>query len=599
MNRALGVSFVIPVHNGAAYLHETLASVVLQADGGPMEIIVIDDASEDQSGAVLRQLATVWPLRIIQGEGRGAAAALNAGIDAATFPFICQVDQDVVLHPGWLRQLLLELEDASVAAAQGYFVSDPDASMLARVMGLDLEDRYANMIGHETDHVCTGNAIYRVDALRAVGLFDETLGYGCDNDMSYRLRAGGYRLAFCRTARSTHRWREGLTGYLAQQYGFGYGRLDVVAKHPRRCVGDAVSPAGMMAHPLLLSIGLFALASSTLAGASGAAWAILCAVALVSVGALMLERVVAAVRARVRFGDNAVLWFPIVHLLRDLAWVGALLAWSLRRILRREPEPRHSMHGRAASSSGAFASACAHDTPAPLRILAIIPAHNEVANLPCVIADLRRHRPDVEVLVVDDGSSDGTSTLLEQLGVRWLRWTERQGVGAAVRAGLKYAARSGFHVTVRMDADGQHGVEDIERMVQPIRDGMAEVVLGSRYATSEQPRQGLVGVVQRVLGACLSVLTRGRVTDATSGFCALGPRAILLLAEHHPGGYPEPELRLFLSRNALRVVEVPVRARVRLSGRTSLTPGRLVTAGARVLLAMLIVPLRSVVGRSA
>ena len=78
----------------------------------------------------------------------------------------------------------------------------------------------------------------------------------------------------------------------------------------------------------------------------------------------------------------------------------------------------------------------------------------------------------------------------------------------------------------------------------------------------------------------------------------LGPRAIRVLAEHHPTGYPEPELRLFLSRNALSVVEVPVRSRPRLGGRTSLTARRLTAAGARVALAMLIVPFRCRVGGS-
>jgi hypothetical protein len=94
------------------------------------------------------------------------------------------------------------------------------------------------------------------------------------------------------------------------------------------------------------------------------------------------------------------------------------------------------------------------------------------------------------------------------------------------------------------------------------------------------------------LAKLLSTLTGRRVTDPTSGFYALGPRAIRILAEHHPTGYPEPELRLFLKRNALNVVEVGVRPRSRLSGRTSLTTSRLATAAARVALAMVIVPLR-------
>ena len=83
------------------------------------------------------------------------------------------------------------------------------------------------------------------------------------------------------------------------------------------------------------------------------------------------------------------------------------------------------------------------------------------------------------------------------------------------------------------------------------------------------------------------------MTDATSGFWALGPRAVTMLASHHPRGYPEPELHLFLSRNGLKVAEVAVGSRARLSGRSSLTILRLLAAAARVLLAVVIVPLRA------
>jgi hypothetical protein len=190
------------------------------------------------------------------------------------------------------------------------------------------------------------------------------------------------------------------------------------------------------------------------------------------------------------------------------------------------------------------------------------------------------------------------------LAVRWLRFPERVGIGTAMRAGLRYAARNGYDIVVRIDGDGQHRPDDIARLLEPVTSGRADVVLGSRFATFDDSRSGHQntktrnhhwisrGLVRRVLGACLSALTGHRVTDPTSGFCVLGPRAIRLLAEHHPTGYPEPELRLFLSRNALNVVEVPVTARPRLAGRTSLTPVRFVGAGARVLLAMLVVPLR-------
>ena len=95
------------------------------------------------------------------------------------------------------------------------------------------------------------------------------------------------------------------------------------------------------------------------------------------------------------------------------------------------------------------------------------------------------------------------------------------------------------------------------------------------------------------------MLTRTAVSDPTSGFYAVGPRALPVLAEHHPTGYPEPELRLFLSRNHLTVCEVAVQSRARMGGTTSLTWGRLTTACARVVLAMIVVPFRGRIARRA
>ena len=75
-----GVSFVVPVHNGGAHLAETLASIAAQADGRPMEVIVVEDGSQDGSAALLRSLAAVYSLIVIDGPRRGAAAAMNAGV---------------------------------------------------------------------------------------------------------------------------------------------------------------------------------------------------------------------------------------------------------------------------------------------------------------------------------------------------------------------------------------------------------------------------------------------------------------------------------------------------------------------------------------
>ena len=224
----------------------------------------------------------------------------------------------------------------------------------------------------------------------------------------------------------------------------------------------------------------------------------------------------------------------------------------------------------------------------------LIPAYNEAASLPAVVGEVRASAPDADVLVVDDASTDGTSAALGTLGVRWLRLPVRQGVGTVVRTGLRYARAHGYDAVVRLDGDGQHPATIVAAILDPISRGTADVVVGSRYAL--HPRPASVKFVRRLihygLGRVLSLLTGRLVTDPTSGLWAFGPRAIEVLADHHPSGYPEPELHLFVSRNGMRTVEVPVEMRERLTGETSLTVHRTSTALLRLLILLVVVPLR-------
>jgi glycosyltransferase involved in cell wall biosynthesis len=586
----LGVTFVVPVLNGGRTLRLSLRSIMAQHDGRPFEIIAIDDGSTDGSLRVLQKLGREGALRLLHGSGRGAASAINTGIREAIHPIVCQVDQDVILQHGWLRELLQAFSDPEVAAAQGHYMTRRGAGFWARATGRDLEHRYSRIRGLFVDHVCTGNTAYLARALHQVGLLDERMGYGYDNDLSYRLHRRGYKLAFCRDAVSVHCWREGLRGYLRQQFGVGYGRLDVLARHPHRATGDDVSGTIMMLHAPAMTVSLLTFVLASTIAVAGADWKPPALVASLIVGALFLERVAAGIHAWRRTGDRAALAFPATHLVRDIAWAAAIITWFARWALKRKRGPAHSMLPPARLGE--------HLTQADARsvsILAVVPAFNETDNLPRVVADLSRVMHLQDILVVDDGSTDATPEILPMLGVRWLTLSQRLGVGGAVRAGIRYARRAGYDYVVRIDGDGQHRACDIVRVLAPVVAGRADVALGSRFLHRRPESRGLRRISQAFLAWCLSTVTRRPVTDPTSGFWLFGPRALRLLSGHHPAGYAEPELRLFLSRNGLDVVEVPIRMRPRIAGRTSLTMPRTLLALARTALAFVVVPFRQLV----
>jgi hypothetical protein len=120
-----------------------------------------------------------------------------------------------------------------------------------------------------------------------------------------------------------------------------------VARHPERYTGDAVSPPGMMGHPLVTGGAMCLFAADRIASAFWGRTFGLVSVGVVLLLALAAERAVAGVRAWRQFGDPAALAFPVVHLARNVAWVMAIGVWIVRRLLGRPIRPEHSMTARA------------------------------------------------------------------------------------------------------------------------------------------------------------------------------------------------------------------------------------------------------------
>jgi glycosyltransferase involved in cell wall biosynthesis len=210
---------------------------------------------------------------------------------------------------------------------------------------------------------------------------------------------------------------------------------------------------------------------------------------------------------------------------------------------------------------------------AALRRVAIVPALNEEGSIGRVIDELRAFDPGLEIVVIDDASSDRTREVASARGAHVLRLPFNLGIGGAVQTGFRFAWENDFDLAVRVDGDGQHDPRELARVVDPVLAGEADIVVGSRFAARgdgyRSSRSRRIGI--RLLAGIVSLLVRQRVTDTTSGFQAVNRLGIRLFAADYPHDYPEVEATVMLFKHRLRLREVPVAMRARETGRSSIT----------------------------
>jgi glycosyltransferase involved in cell wall biosynthesis len=204
------------------------------------------------------------------------------------------------------------------------------------------------------------------------------------------------------------------------------------------------------------------------------------------------------------------------------------------------------------------------------RVLVAIPAWNERGSIIDVIGKVKKTRPDAEVLVVDDGSTDDTAALAQLAGATVVSLPFNVGVGGAMRTAFLYARRHRFEAVVQVDADGQHDPADLDRVLDGLVD--ADIVVGTRFHPTSQY---YVGGPRRwamvLLSKALSRMNHGRISDPTSGFRSAGPRAIELFAVEYPADYLGDTVGslAIAIRKGLTVHETPVTMYFRQTGRPS------------------------------
>jgi glycosyltransferase involved in cell wall biosynthesis len=208
--------------------------------------------------------------------------------------------------------------------------------------------------------------------------------------------------------------------------------------------------------------------------------------------------------------------------------------------------------------------------------LVFLPAWNEEQNLPAVLEELHEGLPDADLLVIDDGSTDGTADVARAAGAEVVSFSHNRGLPAGIAAGYAYALQHGYDFCGRVDADGQHPVVELERLLERVQEGECDVAVGSRFASGEgfAPYRYMPSAPRRfgtaLLRRAMRVALRRPFLDATSGMYAANAKALPVLAQPYKTEAPEVEALLRLSKSGLRVDEVPVEMRERASGESKL-----------------------------
>ena len=216
----------------------------------------------------------------------------------------------------------------------------------------------------------------------------------------------------------------------------------------------------------------------------------------------------------------------------------------------------------------------------PLRKhLVVLPAYNEEGALRHTVSKLQALPDAFEILIVNDGSTDRTSQIAHslagtsRLALHVIDLPQNGGIGVAVQTGYLFADKTQrYHFVIQFDADGQHNADSIVALVEHCEQHQLDSCIGSRFL---QPGDGFQSTFTRRLGirflaSLISFITGTRVTDPTSGFRCVGPRAWQSFAGRYPDDYPEPESLYWCMRNRLKVGEIPVTMYARQGGVSSI-----------------------------
>lgn len=220
------------------------------------------------------------------------------------------------------------------------------------------------------------------------------------------------------------------------------------------------------------------------------------------------------------------------------------------------------------------------------KVLLVIPAYNEEKNIERVVKRLKEEFPELDYIVVNDGSRDKTASICREKGFHLLDLPVNLGLAGCFQAGMRYAYEKGYAYAIQFDGDGQHRPEYIAPMERKMREGY-DIVIGSRFLEGKKDwSMRMIG--SRMIGAAIRLTTGARLTDPTSGMRLFSRKMIEEFALNLNYG-PEPDTISFLIKQGARVAEVPVIIDERTAGESYLKPLTAASYMARMLISILVI----------
>lgn len=228
-----------------------------------------------------------------------------------------------------------------------------------------------------------------------------------------------------------------------------------------------------------------------------------------------------------------------------------------------------------------------------MKVVIIIPAYNEQESIEKVVNNIYKRYDNLDVVVINDGSKDKTFEVAKKTKAKIIDLPCNLGIGGAMQTGYLYAHKNNYDIAIQIDADGQHDTTYINKMIDIISKGQADMVIGSRFIENTGYKQTFARMLGiKINSGIIKLFTKKKIYDTTSGFRAVNKDIIERFAKNYPYDYPEPCTNMEMILRGKIINEIPVKMYNRETGVSSISPLKSIKYMLKVVLSLFLMKLK-------